>query len=216
MIKTSSLSYHYHGGQTISYPPIDCSSPDPLLILGESGSGKTTLLHLLAGLMRPSNGTIDIEGVDITQLSAKALDQFRGQNIGIIFQQNHFVAALTVLENLTLAQKLSNTPVNPRLCQSYLNKLMIADVANRRTDQLSQGQRQRVAIARALVNQPSIILADEPTSALDDTTCNQVISLLEEQATASDAQLIIVTHDTRLKERYKQQIILDSLVASTS
>jgi putative ABC transport system ATP-binding protein len=211
MLNTHNLTYSYRGGTTITYPDITTSDGRPILILGDSGSGKTTLLHLLAGLMRPQSGSIQVGDQHIDQMGSKALDKFRGQHIGIIFQQNHFVAALSVIDNLLLAQKLAGSSPNQQRCQALLDRLQIGEFASRRTDQLSQGQRQRVAIARALVNNPDVILADEPTSALDDTSCNEVITLLEEQAQASGAQLVIVTHDTRLKERYGQQVILSAL-----
>lgn len=211
MLSTSDLTYSYRGGNTITYPDIATSDGSPILILGNSGSGKTTLLHLLAGLMPPESGSIQIGNQQIQLMTSKALDKFRGQHIGIIFQQNHFVAALSVIDNLLLAQRLAGNTQDRKRCQTLLDRLQIGDYASRRTDQLSQGQRQRVAIARALINEPTVILADEPTSALDDTSCQEVITLLEEQAHASGAQLIIVTHDTRLKERYQQQVILSAL-----
>lgn len=210
MLHTKDLSYSYKSSDTISYPDITTTDGSPILILGDSGSGKTTLLHLLAGLMRPHSGTVMVGDRHIEQMSSKELDHFRGQHIGIIFQQNHFVAALSVIDNLLLAQHLGGATRDRQRCQDLLDKLQIGAYADRRTDQLSQGQRQRVAIARALVNNPDVILADEPTSALDDSSCDEVIALLEEQATASAAQLVIVTHDTRLKERYSQQIVLSA------
>lgn len=210
-LKTTKLSYAYGKGKAISYHDFTSEGQSPLLIIGGSGSGKTTLLHLLGGLMKPSEGSILVGNTDITSMTPSALDKFRGKHIGIIFQQNHFVEALTVIENLVLAQKLSGTKIDKTKCLGFLENLNIGKKANKYVNQLSQGERQRVAIARALVNSPSIILADEPTSALDDVNCDEVIALLEEQALANGAKLVIVTHDSRLKSRYSEQIVLDPL-----
>jgi putative ABC transport system ATP-binding protein len=208
MIITNNLTYQYPGESQITFPNIAGQNREPLLILGGSGTGKTTLLHLIAGLMRPVSGNIMINNTDITTLTTKALDTFRGNNIGIIFQQNHFISALNVIDNLTLAQKLAGTPVDKNKCLSFLDSLNIGGKSQKMTNELSQGERQRVAIARALVNDPSIILADEPTSALDDNNCTEVMSLLNKQASANNAKLIIVTHDNRLKEAYAEKVLL--------
>lgn len=208
MLETNDLSYKYPKGDEITFPDILSKGSDPLLILGKSGSGKTTLLHLIGGLMLPSEGSIKINDKDLSKLKSSELDTFRGKHIGIIFQQNHFIKSLNVLENLTLAQQLSGSPIDKNRCVKLLDSLNIAHKASKSTDALSQGERQRVAIARALVNQPLMVLADEPTSALDDANCNEVIRLLEEQVSSQQAKLVIVTHDSRLKERFDHRVEL--------
>ncbi|MFZ1706000.1 MAG: ATP-binding cassette domain-containing protein [Saprospiraceae bacterium] len=208
MIATTNLSYAYPRGETMVFPDIRCEKNDILLVLGKSGVGKTTLLHLLGGLITSSQGEILIGEQKVGQLSGKNMDLFRGKNIGIIFQNNHFVQALNVLENVELAQSLAGNPVNKKLCQDLLNRLNIGHKAKSNIRDLSQGERQRVAIARALVNQPKLILADEPTSALDDVNTIEVVKLLHEQAKNVGSALVIVTHDTRLKDIIPQHIIL--------
>ncbi len=200
MLRTENLSYKYKNGNAFTFPDFSCESNNALLLLGQSGVGKTTLLHLLAGLMKPKNGKIEINGQDMTSLSSGALDTFRGKNIGIVFQQNHFVKSLNVIENLILAQSMAGNPVDKSACQNLLDQLNIGEKANKRIHKLSQGERQRVAIARALVNRPKILLADEPTSALDDENCKAVMHLLQNQAKQYNTALIVVTHDNRLKE----------------
>jgi len=212
MIKTQDLAYTYSGGPSFRFPAIECSPEEQLLILGQSGVGKSTLLHLVGGLMKPTAGHIWIGDSDITTLDGKQMDQYRGNNIGIIFQQNHFVAALSVIDNLQLAQSLSGNTVDKARCQALLDRLNIGRKATKNTNALSQGEKQRVAIARAMVNKPKLILADEPTSALDDDNCQEVIHLLREQAADEKAALIIVTHDGRLKEVVPQQIELSKEV----
>lgn len=208
MVTTRSLTYQYKNGPSFDFPDIGCNSNDQLLILGQSGVGKSTLLHLLGGLMLPTSGSIFVGEQDITILGGRSMDQFRGKNIGIIFQQNHFISALSVLDNLLLAQSLSRVTENKNRCLDLLHRLNIGTKANKKTNSLSQGERQRVAIARAMINNPKLILADEPTSALDDRNCREVLSLLGEQAANENAALIIVTHDGRLKSEISNQIIL--------
>lgn len=183
-----------------------------MLLLGNSGTGKTTLLHLIGGLLQPSSGNIKINYTDITRLSATALDRFRGKNIGIVFQQSHFVQALSVIENLLLAQQLAGCKKDEQLIRQYLTQLQILDKLNSKTNQLSIGEQQRVAIVRAVIQQPKLILADEPTSALDDVNCQEVATLLSQQANQIGAALVIVTHDARLKNKYANHLYINQLV----
>lgn len=211
MISTNNLTYKYQGGTDIVFPDIVCEEKDILLILGTSGVGKTTLLHLLGGILSIQKGSVNIGGTEINKLSGSGLDAFRGQNIGIIFQQNHFVDALNVLENVMLAQSLAGKKADKNAAKQLLDRLNIGHKAAKNIRDLSQGEKQRVAIARALINQPKLILADEPTSALDDINCQEVLNLLHEQAKAAGSALVVVTHDTRLKDKIANRVILQTL-----
>jgi putative ABC transport system ATP-binding protein len=186
---------------------IDLNSNENLLIIGESGVGKTTLMHLLAGLLKSNSGSIKLFDKELNQMSSYQLDSFRKNNIGIVFQRPHFVNSLTVKENLQLAQYIANKNDNTRI-ESILKNLNIFEKSNKKTNQLSQGEKQRVSIALAIVNSPKLILADEPTSSLDDNNCSKVIKLLKKQATDFGAQLIVITHDSRLKKHFKKSIEL--------
>jgi len=208
MLQTEGLEYSYDGKQQLSFPNITCEKGEQWLLLGQSGSGKTTLLHLLGGLRKPKKGIVRVNGTDIGQLSSEKLDDFRGKNIGIVFQKSHFIRALTVGENLLLTQKLAGLQPTKERVQNLLDRLNIGHKFSSKTDSLSQGEQQRVAIARALVNKPAIILADEPTSALDDKNCEEVINLIETQAREEQATLLIVTHDSRLKDQFSKRILL--------
>lgn len=178
------------------------------LILGPSGCGKTSLLHLISGLLTPTEGKITLGDTAITHISPAARDAFRGKHIGIIFQTLHLVQALTVYENLVLASTLAGVEVDRQYIQHLLDNLGLSAKANSYPHTLSHGQAQRVAIARALVNKPSVILADEPTSALDDAHCDDVITLLQNQAEQAKATLIIATHDARVKQRFSHVLEL--------
>ncbi len=208
MLQSSNLTFSYPNGTSFSFPDVFCEEKGHLLLLGESGQGKTTLLHLLAGMLRPSAGSVGINGTDIAQLDRKAMDTFRGQHIGIVFQTAHFVESLSVEDNLILPQYLAGKTIDRNKAQLIIGRLNLTQKLHEKTRNLSVGEQQRVAIARSLMNDPAIVLADEPTSALDDRNAEEVISLLEEQAALSGAGLIIVTHDQRLKDRFEKSVVL--------
>ena len=206
MIETKSLEFSYDNSFVFKFPDIKLNSNENLLVLGNSGIGKSTLLHNLAGILRPKSGSIKIFDQDITKLSELELDKFRGQNIGIIFQRSHFVNSLTVGENLELAQFLGRNKKGN--IKETLDNLKILDKINKKPKELSQGERQRASIALAIINSPKLILADEPTSSLNDTNCSNVIKILKEQALKYQSQLIVITHDSRLKKHFKKSISL--------
>ena len=207
MLEIKNLQYSYNENNTIIFPDFSCQKGEQLLILGQSGCGKTTLLQLIGGILKAQKGDIIVNGKTINTLNNSALDNFRGKNIGFIFQQHHFLAALNVEENLLLAQDLAGAKKDKKAVQSLLERLNIGHKAKEKTNQLSQGEQQRVTIARAMIHQPALILADEPTSALDDKNCNEVIALLQEQAKLNNTTLLIVTHDARLKDKFQNNIL---------
>ena len=207
MIKTESLKFSYDGKKYFDFPDINLDSGENLLIIGNSGIGKTTLLHLLAGILKPESGSINISGTDISKFSDTELDKFRGDNIGIVFQKPHFISSLTINENLKLAKYLSPSKTSGD-AKKILESLNIEDKYQQKPNQLSEGEKQRASIALALINSPSLILADEPTSSLDDFNCDNVIKLLKTQAKDHKAQLIVITHDARLKKHFKNNLNL--------
>jgi putative ABC transport system ATP-binding protein len=208
MIRTHSLSYRYNSEKEIAFADLDIARGDQLLLLGESGCGKTTLLHLLGGLLKNQQGTIEVNGTLISTLRERELDRFRGKHYGFIFQRNHLLAALTVEQNLWMAPFLAGLNQDKARVEEVLEQLGIAEQKKKRIQELSLGQAQRVAIARAVLNKPSVILADEPTSALDDKNCDRVSELLVSVAQQNQATLIIATHDQRLKNRIHNLIQL--------
>jgi len=207
MLSLKSVKYSF-GEQAIQYPDWEILEAEHSLILGNSGSGKTTLLHLIAGLMKVSEGKLEVNGQELAALKNNELDKFRGNNIGIIFQRPHLVRSLTVKENLMLAQTLSGHKSSSAKAEEVLEKLDIADLKDRKVHQISQGQAQRVSIARAVINEPKLLLADEPTASLDDENCARVSQLLKKQAKETNTTLIVATHDQRLKEAFENQLVL--------
>jgi ABC-type lipoprotein export system ATPase subunit len=208
MISSSNLSYRYPGASSISFPDLTIARGEQFLLLGESGSGKTTLLHLLGGLLKSQQGSISVNGTEITQLSESELDHFRGQHYGFIFQRNHLISALSVEKNLLMAPFLAGLKQDQGRVGEVLTQLGIVEKKRSAIRELSVGQAQRVAIARAILNKPALILADEPTSALDDKNCDRVSDLLLSIAKQNNATLIIATHDQRLKNKIKNLIQL--------
>jgi len=208
MLITKDLAYSYDNSNWITFPDMNCSAGDSYLILGQSGTGKTTFLHLLSGLLKPMKGDVMIGDKSLSKLSDGELDKFRGRSIGVVFQSAHFISSLSVMDNLRLAQKLSGNSIDDQRIKSLLNTLNLSHKENALTKDLSVGEKQRVAIARAVINKPAILLADEPTSALDDKNCDEVLELLEKTAKDANSILMIVTHDNRLKTRFKNQIVI--------
>lgn len=207
MLSIKNLSFNYHTTKTFQFQDFQ-TSQEPLLILGPSGCGKTTLLHLLAGILKPNEGSISWGNQNICELNNKQLDTLRGQTIGLIFQKNHFISAYNVLENICLQAKINSVSIDNQLLENLLIRLNINHLKERSTQQLSEGEKQRVSIARALICQPKYILADEPTSALDDQNANEVIALLTSESKNFDTQVVIITHDQRLKDKFNNRIEL--------
>lgn len=209
MIYTENLTFSFNETTHFSFPNITNNASEALLITGNSGKGKTTLLHLLGGLLRPKSGSISIQDTNISSLSEKELDRFRGRNIGLVLQQSHFVASLNVLENVVLASWLATGKKATEKAKSLLKQLDLEDQLYKLPSNLSVGQQQRVSIARALINEPKLLLADEPTSSLDDENASKVADLLAHLSKEYKASLIIVTHDQRLKDKFSNQLNLN-------
>lgn len=204
MIKIKELAYQYPNGPLIQFPDFEVNAGESFLVLGESGCGKTTLLHLLAGLIRPSQGEIWINDTPLSKLDDAKMDQFRGEHIGIVTQKNYFLDALTILDNLIISPYCTKKS----RVKTIAKRLGILDILNRYPKQLSIGQEQRASIGRAVMNLPQLLLADEPTSALDYNNCLSVITLLQDEALANNAALVIVTHDERLRKEVDKSIEL--------
>jgi ABC-type lipoprotein export system ATPase subunit len=202
MIATQNLTFAYATDKQFCFPDFSCADRETMLILGKSGKGKTTFLHLMALLLKPAGGKIQINNQEISNLSVGEAADFRAKNVGIVYQKPHFVHALSVMDNLLLSNYLAGKNQAKDKAKHLAESLGFAEHLSKKTTQLSQGEQQRVSIARALMNNPSVILADEPTSSLDDDNCLKVIDLLKKQTQEIGASLVVVTHDQRLKDEF--------------
>lgn len=175
----------------------DVSEGEYIGIMGASGSGKTTLLNCISTIDSPTGGTITINGLDVTGLSAKKLSAFRRESLGFIFQDFNLLDTLTAFENIALALTIMKEPADsiPRRVKAVAEKLEISDVLNKYPYQMSGGQKQRVAAARAIVTEPAMILADEPTGALDSKSAKMLLKSFEKMNDEMNATILMVTHD---------------------
>ncbi|MDP9033886.1 MAG: ABC transporter ATP-binding protein [Myxococcota bacterium] len=174
-------------------------------LMGPSGSGKTTLLNLIAGLDRPSSGTVEVAGKRIDGMSEGALAKWRSGTIGFVFQSYNLLPVLTALENVELPLLLTalGSSERKRRAQTALRVVGLEDRMHHYPRQLSGGQEQRVAIARAIVNDPIIIVADEPTGDLDRKSADEILTLLDKLNTQLEKTILMVTHDPAAAERAK-------------
>jgi putative ABC transport system ATP-binding protein len=166
-------------------------------IMGPSGSGKSTLMHIMAGLDRPTGGSVVLDGVEITDLSDKKLTLLRREKIGFVFQFFNLLPMLTAEENVVLPLSIAGEKPNGEWLDELLGTFGIADRRSHRPAQLSGGQQQRVALARALVTRPKVIFADEPTGNLDSASSGEVLSLLRRSVDELGQTTVMVTHDPR-------------------
>jgi len=204
MISIQSVSHQYGATHALEFADWQVKNGEQWLLLGQSGSGKTTLLHILTGLLKPTGGEVKINNTSLYSLSSKKLDEFRGQHIGIVFQQPHLIKSLNITENLLIAQSFAGLPTDKKRIEEVLSSLDMAHKKNAYPQELSQGQLQRVTIARAVINKPTLLIADEPTSSLDDKNAEAVLALLKEQSELNKATLVVATHDKRVKDAFTQ------------
>ena len=182
---------------------------DYLAITGHSGSGKTTLLSILGGLLRPTSGSVSIDGCDIFGLSAAGLARYRAEKVGFVFQSASLLPSLTVRDNLLLPSLYLPSRDTGRLearAREYLSGIGLLHKADALLGQLSGGEARRVSLLRALMNDPGILLADEPTGDLDEGTEEQVIAFLEDYHRDTNATLILVTHNRDIARRAPRQL----------
>nr|WP_299070978.1 ATP-binding cassette domain-containing protein [uncultured Allomuricauda sp.] len=208
MVETLNLSYTYDNSEALVFPDISLIPGEHMLVIGPSGVGKTTLLYLMAGLLPTLKGTIAIDGTELNTLSRKEIDKFRGEHIGLIFQQYHFIKSLNVSDNLRLRQSFPKNTNDTKRRYELAERLGLTQHLEKKVNALSHGQQQRLGIALGLIHKPKIIFADEPTSNLDDSNCTKVIDLLKEEAKICKSSLLIITHDQRVKSHFKNQVVL--------
>jgi putative ABC transport system ATP-binding protein len=212
LIKISGLIKTLHGGghkvEILKSIELTIPTGQFIAITGHSGSGKTTLLSLIAGLDTPTDGTINIDGQDITKLNEDELAVLRGKRFGFIFQNFHLIPTLTALENVVLSAELNGTTGAPKKSEYLLGTVGLQDRQHHYPAQLSGGEQQRLSLARAFVNDPEIILADEPTGNLDSKNSDRIIELLKDLHRVKGATIVLVTHESQVADQSQRILTL--------
>ena len=203
MISCRQLTFRYASGPELAFADLKVAQGETLLLAGASGSGKSTWLALAAGLLPASSGRMTVAGQALDQLSKTHSDAWRARTIGFLPQKLHLSAALTVHDNLELAQWAAGQKTDSNRIAQALDALGVQHLSQRKPAQLSGGQAQRVALARAVLLQPQVILADEPTASLDDEACAAALGMLLSAAQRLQATLVIATHDRRVNNHLK-------------
>jgi putative ABC transport system ATP-binding protein len=208
VVQVSGVRKEYGEAAALDGVSLEIRAGEAVAVMGPSGSGKSTLLNLVAGLDRPTSGSVIVHGEDLGALNEKGLALFRRRRIGMIFQFFNLLDDLPALDNVALAAQLTGSSAAQarRRALELLDELGIADRRNTYPAQLSGGERQRVAVARALMNRPALLLADEPTGALDSKAGEQVMDLLLDLNQIGQT-LLLVTHDERLATRCASRLI---------
>ena len=207
-IRLESVSRHYLMGESVIRAVNDVSLTVPtgefLALLGSSGSGKSTLLNLIAGLDRPSSGSVIAEGQDLSKMSSLELARYRRQTVGMVFQSFNLLPRMTLEENVELPLRLAEVDRSERAARvrEALERVGLEKRIGHRPSELSGGEQQRTAIARALVNRPKILLADEPTGNLDSATGESILTLLREIQENPGMTIVMVTHESTLAQRF--------------
>jgi putative ABC transport system ATP-binding protein len=203
------LNYSIGGKVLFQNLQLRLPAKETCLIVGPSGSGKTTLLSILAGLQKPDNGSVIYDGTSLYELNENQRDYFRGQHVGILFQNFHLINPLSVRQNILLASKLAGKAVDTAYVDTLLNNLDLSEKADQKAATLSVGESQRVALARAMVTKPKWLLCDEPTSSLDDTNAQNILTLIQQEAAKIGTALVIITHDHRVKQHITADCTLE-------
>ena len=178
-------------------------------LLGQSGSGKSTLLNLLAGLDRPTSGSVVVQGRDLSQLSSEELARYRRNDVGMVFQAFHLIPSMTITENVELPMRFAEVERAERAqrVRQALEQVGLGHRLDHRPSELSGGEQQRVSLARALANRPQLLLADEPTGNLDSRTGEDILNLIRDLSLSLGMTVVMVTHERALAERFAQRLI---------
>ena len=204
MIEITNLTKHYRQGKdgvvrALDGVTLNIEQGEFVAVVGRSGSGKTTLLDSLGLLLRPTAGTIAIDGFDTVRLKDRKRAHLRSEKVGFIFQEYNLLPTMTALENVMLPLRYARKPKGDRAwARTLLGEVGLSDRMHHRPEQLSGGEQQRVAIARSLVNRPSLILGDEPTGAVDTETSDQLAAIMRRMNVQQGVTFVIVTHDLDL------------------
>jgi len=212
-IRTENLCRHYSMGEALIRAvdgiSVQIASREFVALLGTSGSGKSSLLNLVAGLDRPTSGTVVVEEHDLSKLSREELAKYRLHTVGMVFQSFNLIPSMTLLENVELPLRFAEVDRGKRegLAKQALNRVGLSARLRHRPTELSGGEQQRASLARALINQPRFLLADEPTGNLDSQTGTEIMNFIREFNETLGMTIIMVTHERTLAERYASRMI---------
>jgi putative ABC transport system ATP-binding protein len=212
-IRTANLCRHYPMGDTLIRAvdgiSIQINSGEFVALLGTSGSGKSSLLNLIAGLDRPTSGTVVVHENDLAKLSREELAKYRLHTVGMVFQSFNLIPSMTLLENVELPLRFAEVDRGKRegLAKQALDRVGLSARLRHRPTELSGGEQQRASLARALINQPRFLLADEPTGNLDSQTGTEIMNFIREFNESLGMTIIMVTHERTLAERYASRMI---------
>jgi ABC-type lipoprotein export system ATPase subunit len=212
-ISARDLTREYRMGETliraVNGISLHIENGEFVALLGASGSGKSTLLNLIAGLDRPTSGSMTVNGRDVAQMSAEELARYRRFTVGMVFQAFNLIPSMTLLENVELPMRFAEVDRAERAVRAReaLERVGLAARVTHRPVELSGGEQQRASIARALVNRPTLLLADEPTGNLDSRTGEEIMNYLRECHDSQGLTVLLVTHERALADRYAQRVL---------
>jgi ABC-type lipoprotein export system ATPase subunit len=212
-IHAEQLCRHYRMGETliraVDGVTLSVKAGEFVALLGSSGSGKSSVLNLIAGLDRPTSGSVIVQQRDLAQLTRKELARYRLHTVGMVFQSFNLIASMTLAENVELPMRFAEVERGQRdsLAREALTRVGLQRRMNHRPSELSGGEQQRAALARALINQPQLLLADEPTGNLDSRTGTEIMNMVREFNQQLGMTVVMVTHERALAERYAQRLI---------
>ena len=212
-VRTENVTRHYPMGEGLIRAVDGVSlTIDPgefVALLGQSGSGKSTLLNLIAGLDRPTSGSVLVSGRDLAKMSSEELARYRRNDVGMVFQSFHLIASMTITENVELPMRFAEVERAERAQRSReaLERVGLGKRLDHRPSQLSGGEQQRVSLARALANRPRLLLADEPTGNLDSRTGEDILNLIRDLSLSLGMTVIMVTHERAIAERFAQRSV---------
>src|SRR5580698_519929 len=202
-VHTENVCRHYPMGDSmiraVDGISLSIAAGEFVALLGQSGSGKSTLLNLLAGLDRPTSGSVLVQGRDLAKMSSEELARYRRNDVGMVFQAFHLIPAMTITENVELPMRFAEV--------ERAERVGLGNRLEHRPSQLSGGEQQRVSLARSLANRPSLLLADEPTGNLDSRTGEDILNLIRDLSVSLGMTVVMVTHERALAERFAQRLI---------
>ena len=212
-VRTENVCRHYPMGgsviRAVDGISLSIERGEFVALLGQSGSGKSTLLNLLAGLDRPTSGSVVVQGRDLARMSSEDLAQYRRNDVGMVFQAFHLIPSMTITENVELPMRFAEVERAERIqrVRQSLEQVGLGHRLGHRPSELSGGEQQRVSLARALANRPQLLLADEPTGNLDSRTGEEILNLIRDLSLTLGMTVVMVTHERALAERFAQRLI---------